>query len=554
MKYVFLYLSLLLLSCGTDDGQTITMTNLPNTSGLLGQRISLDIAEVNFDSNIQVFFGNEQTSFFIQESGVINILIPRSLDTAQKNIEVIDLNTNETIAVSNFSLLSPSISGYSTDQAIFGEPFEIFGENFDIDIDDIIVEINNESAQILESSYNSITVLLPSFIVESHLNIEVTAQRQIVVDDQLDLLEPILTIPDGTNVFYGEFAVQGIGLNPESLGSVFVDDVEARFYVANDFLVVDIPPGIYDDFTIQELRYEYAGFVTVLDAELSIVENAILVDQNPNVTEHSYVFDQDIYGLGNLNDFDDHLDPIYALFKFETDTEKWERIGDWEFEGIIEFTVFDNIDRIYLQKTPLGSDPVYEWSFIDLNSFEETLIETPVSSTLYNSNVFAFQDGLFVLGGFILTPDDTIDIQNFKLKLNRNTLEWEELPSNALEGFPLPEAQNGGNVFNPRHADGKLFLSQFDSFNPTIIVNADFSVETLNQQVSFIIDNYVIVKSGNILRNLQTGNQIDFNGTVPESIKYVGGEFYYISINEFNYFSNEYLTARFKPGIFNALF
>lgn len=553
MKELIVFFAFLtLISCGSDDEDGVLSFNLAPSSGLLGQSLIIPAQNLDFRDNIQVFFGTEEANFSIQETQ-LRVTIPRTLKEPSSELIIIDLNTNETIALSSFTLLTPAIDGYSVTDAAFGEVFTILGTNFDINSNGVEVLVNGQTAEIQETTYTNISILLPGFINSSELEVEVRAQRQTVIDTSLNLKAPELFSPNQTEVLYGDFVIEGIGLNPENLGNVYVDDVEARFNVYDNSLIVNIPPGIYNDFIIQEIRYEYAGFTSTLEVELIIIEDVIVVDQNPNVNGYKYVYENNIYGIGDLNGQDDNKDPRYGLYRFVMATEKWERVGGWEFEGGIKFNAFDNEDRIYLQKTPYGPTANYEWSYIDLNTFEEVFFETPISERFSDSNVFAFQSELYVLGGLIITPEGNVQVLNVKLKLDRDTLQWEELPSDAFKGIPLPNTQARGRVFDPRHANGKLYLSQFDSFAPTLIVNEDFSVSSFNQTV-FVINGDVLIANGDNLKNLDTGAQIPFKTNLEFDVKYLNDTFYYTSINDFNYFLNEPVTVKLNPILIDGIF
>src|SRR5690606_32395811 len=241
-------------------------------------------------NKLQVFFDLEQAYLTYFSPTEIRLRVPRSLKRYNPVLKVVNLETNENILNTTFTLKTPQINNYGASEITFDEKLIINGENFDVDKSFVEVFINNEKAQILNVNHNTIEILIPYKIFDANLEVKINAQLQSVISTTpLKIKTPIIeaNLTDIIDQYGTRLKVTGLNFNPENqYGEVYLNGVLSDYGSTNSLLDIYVPIGPFTEFKITNITYKTAGLTVSFDVNIDITRPGIMVDGFP-----------DIYGL-----------------------------------------------------------------------------------------------------------------------------------------------------------------------------------------------------------------------------------------------------------------
>jgi len=561
-KLVFFVLILMsLISCSKSDGEeeyvAPTIVNFSN-NGLLGQSVNIKLENFSIDK-LQVFFDLEKAQIEYLSDEEIKVVIPRTIKRSNPTLKIIDLVTNETILSEGFLLKTPNITHYSTDKASFDENFIIYGENFDVDKSSVLVTINGENAQIVNSEFDKIEVKIPNAVKKSDLEVNVKAQLQEVKSNlALTLRPPVISTIDNKDLWIGsQLTIDGENFNPDnSLGEAYINGVSCYFEYYNKKIFITVPPGPFRDFKITNVSYKTAGQLISYDCNINLLNEGILVDQIVGSHQQHSVFVRNnrayTFVYKNNNVYDYNYD--YSLLEFSPITEKWAELTGFHYKGQIVDAVFDGVNKVFLYKKDYNSG-VYTLSVLDLDTFSEKEIDFSFSNKIDNPRIFSFQGDLYFCNGSIYIHPNVSTLSE-RYKYSKLTNTWTLLDKSAFSELPIVNPGGSGNS-DYLHYKGKLFLSDYTN-NRTYKINSDLSVDTYTYSYSFMYNDILYgsrTNVFNVLYNLYSQKNITLQSNLFAPCFTLNNEIYFFAGIKSVYYQNATLTThRLRKEVLNVLF
>ncbi|WP_158626869.1 IPT/TIG domain-containing protein [Flavobacterium sp. GT3R68] len=556
----FLVLLSLFTSCTDDQYAVPTLVNFP-TTGLLGQQLMIEVQNVQ-PGRLQVFFDSEEAEVLYVSNDEIMVLIPRTITRNNPTLKVIDLNENKTILNTTFSLKTPVITSYNTDNVTFNETFIIYGVNFDILEDFVSVTVNDKNATIVNVAYDQIEVQIPSEITASQLQVKVTAQLQEVTSTvALQLKNPVITgVQNNVAWIRSELTVDGQNFNPNfEFGEVYINGTRCYYSSTNNQLSVTIPPGPYQDFKITNVTYKTGGLTYSYDCDIPIQNDAIMVDHIDNSRLDHTIFEHNgkaYQFVSESNILNPTAPKIYSLLEFSPITEKWTKLTSYNYTGFLADAVYDGSDTVYLYKYLSGSNS-YTLTKLNMNTFNEVGIPLPSSDRIYGPILFAYQDNLYLLSGLNNT-NGVVTVRDQKYKYSSSSNSWSQLSDTAFSDL-APVSAYGSGKCSYMFAGNNIYIS-YGLNNRTYKISSNLSVTDYQHIFSFEHANAIIGKQ---LNNTQYFFNIVTQASIPviqdnlfdygNSFFTLNNEIYYIKNSWTVYYQNTFYTQKLRKQIINGL-
>ncbi|MEW2922693.1 IPT/TIG domain-containing protein [Muricauda sp. ANG21] len=380
----------------SDEDPSPSFSSLPRA--LLGEEIEIDGQGFEL-GKLQIFFDNEESTINYVTDKKIKVRVPRTLERYNPTVRIVDLNTNKNILEETFFLKEPVITGFDKPEISFDEVLVIEGENFDSSENYVEVEVNGERAQVRNASYNQIEIIIPTNISKSELNVMVTAQLQEVGSNApLKLTEPEILAT--TDVFWtgSELVISGTNFNPDrNIGKIFVDGKETNISSASkEELRVYTPVGPYQDFVATNVVYEMGGYEVIFEKEYEILNNAIIVDDNPRVNmtfpavhngkAYAYFQDEEL-GFGYSNN----------LYEFSVESQQWDKIEGTELDGYLNNLTYNENGKMYVYLTDSENHRILV--SVELSNFSKEEIFLPFNDNRSGVLDFYFQGSYYMING-----------------------------------------------------------------------------------------------------------------------------------------------------------
>ncbi|GAA0728496.1 hypothetical protein GCM10009430_37720 [Aquimarina litoralis] len=329
-----------------------------------GENIILDSLKFYFD-DIPVF------EFYQPQEDSISLKIPRNLEKINSNF-LIYVKTGERdslIASKSFSLRPPKINGVNKSATTFGEAITAYGEDFDT-TEFTEIYVNDEKAEILSSSKDSIQFIIPNEILTNNLTLKVNAQLQEdILDNSLNLKEPeIIQIFDKVHIG-DRITIKGknFNLTPEYSKVILNNELEASIenIYNNDSLDIKIPLGPYKEFQINSVKYLTAGMETTYSKPIEIISDYILyAKNNPLYIRETFQHDGNIFSLGSDQNSSQNL----HLWKFDIENQMWSKYSDLNIPDTIYAANISSNGEMYIY-FPFEENN----NFLSINLFSEAI-------------------------------------------------------------------------------------------------------------------------------------------------------------------------------------
>ncbi|WP_140485915.1 IPT/TIG domain-containing protein [Flavobacterium sp. GSA192] len=560
--FFFLGLSFLMISCNNSDNDPDyvppTLKNFPE-SGLLGQPISIQIENMEI-GKIQVFFDLEEADVKYTADNEIMVIVPTSIKRYNPTLKIIDLNENKTILSSTFTLKKPVITKYSSDNISFNETLTIYGENFDTNRNLIKVLVNNEIAQIQNTDFNKVEIMIPTKLTTANLEIKVQSQLQEASSTlPLVLKNPIIKGTQLNQVWLQQTLDVNIeNVNPNSeFGEVFVNGIPCYFSAStNNIIGITIPPGPYKDFFVTNITYKTAGLTTSYDCNIKILNNFILVDHIDNAqTEFNiFIHNNKAYTFSYTIPGTDEFERYYTFLEFSPVTEKWKQISTFHYTGHIVNAVYDGNNTVYFYKLE-GNSQSYSLSKFNMDTNKETAIDLP-NNKIVAPLLFAFHDKLYLYSGLDRTSTSTT-VRNKKYEYSKLDNTWRELSSSVLSELPLTSEHAVTTPIDYVFIGEDIYISYGLNYS-TFKISPNLSVTKTPYALSFQYGNNIIVKSSyDYLYNTKTNKYVavDILNLTGYSNNFftLNNEVYYLRNSWSMYYQNTIYTQKISKQILNGL-
>lgn len=556
----FLLLFIVFNSCSDDtDYVPPTLDNFP-TTGLLGQSLLIPVQNIE-PNQIQVFFDLEEAQVNYISEDQIMVVVPRTITTNTPTLKVIDLNENKTILNTTFSLKTPVISSYSSDNVTFNETLTLFGENFDFLDDYVSVSVNNKNATILSVAYDKIEIQLPSEITASELQVKVNAQLQEVTSTvPLHLKSPIIDGIQNTVAWITtELIVNGQNFNPNyEFGEVYVNGIRCYFSASNTQLAITIPPGPYQEFKITNVTYKTGGLAFSYDCSIPIQNDAIMVDHIDNHRLEHTIFEHNgkAYQFAYETNNDLSAPRNYSLFEFSATTEKWTKLTTFNYSGFINDAVYDGNGSVYLYKYIPNSES-YTLTKLNMNNYSEVTLSLPSTERIISPILFAYQDNLYMLSGLNNT-NGAVTVRTQKYKYSSVTNTWLQLSNTAFSDLPLVSSSGSGKC-NYLFYGNSIYI-YYGLNNITYKISSNLAATMYVNTFSFEHSNAIIGKQAgggqyfiNIITQQSTPVANDNLFGYTNSFFTLNNEIYYIKNSWTVYYQDTFYTQKLRKQIINGI-
>ena len=151
------------------------------TSGAVGREVNISGTFLPGQS-YQVYFGNISTYGSSTSSTNLRANVPSGLDAGKVKISV-KIGSQTIYAADEFTVIGPSISGFSPTSGVPGTVITINGTGFNSYLYNNTVKFGTTTTSILSVTENSIRAVVPSNVTPGAMKITVVTNGQTVVSD-----------------------------------------------------------------------------------------------------------------------------------------------------------------------------------------------------------------------------------------------------------------------------------------------------------------------------------------------------------------------------------
>ena len=147
---------------------------------------------------------------------------------------------------------SPSaITSFSANNVLDGDIITIFGENFNW-FDANVVSFGDQPAEVLSSTYKSITVAVPPIPQAGHVEVRVDTYSSVATSDQLNVISPSITAFSPMQGSAGDvFLLNGRFSSTLSYNKVYFNGVSASIYSSETNKILGwVPAGVSGNVSI----------------------------------------------------------------------------------------------------------------------------------------------------------------------------------------------------------------------------------------------------------------------------------------------------------------
>ncbi len=406
------------------------------TQGLLGEDLLLTAN--NLVSNNLIFKFDEFTANAYQQSTDSVILrVPRNLDNIQSQISILT-PTDSLIQTSDFQLKAPHITGVEKPIVSFNEDVWIYGENFDNDFSYIQVNLNGISADIMETTRDSVQIRIPNSLTTQTIDVEIHAQLQQTSAQQLMTLRtPEIASTDQVVSVGGIMEIEGINFSGDSENGQFIinDEIIAHTEsIENNTLArIRVPYGPYEDFEIYKVTYEVAEMQASLNTNI-VIDSQYILHTKDNISPLANIrhYNDKSYTIASDGE-DENGTPLNFLYELDYTTRAWTKINSVSFSGYdFRETITDNgFLYVFLSNFSTGN----QFYKINLNAFNIEPIVPPSFNQYRVSPAFFFHDNQIIYGkgkeGYGITDPFYTDLYSYDI----TTDTWSALTTDNTEFY-----------------------------------------------------------------------------------------------------------------------
>tara|TARA_R110000744_G_scaffold74008_1_gene148019 strand:- start:5767 stop:7878 length:2112 start_codon:yes stop_codon:yes gene_type:complete len=246
---------------------------------------TLEIRGVNFSAlsnRIKVLFDEEQSVVLESSDTIIKCIVPESLKIFDPNVSVELFNKSTNF--DNFSLYRPAIESISNTLVSIGDTLTVYGKHFDFQNQRNSVIIEERQAEILFSSRDSITFVLPQPLSFSNNSFILNSQLQNVASEiSFTIKSPIINETPLSFRSFETIEIMGDEFSPNIEDNIVLfDGHEARILEATKTkLMVRVPIGPYDDKN-PILQIKVMDQVYQFEEDLEFIDTWLLYKELPD--------------------------------------------------------------------------------------------------------------------------------------------------------------------------------------------------------------------------------------------------------------------------------
>ncbi|MFS4455392.1 IPT/TIG domain-containing protein [Maribacter sp. 2304DJ31-5] len=266
---------------------------------------TLRIKGSNFSSisnKIKVLFDEEVGSVLESSDTLVKCIVPETLKRFNPKITLELYNKSDSFE--DFSLFTPIIENISQEMVSIGDTLTVYGKHFDFENNRNTIIIEEKQSEILFSSKDSITFVLPQSLSKSTNSLKLITQLQEVSSGvSFAINAPI--IEQAPSSFYANETIEIVGDEFSPIledNIVWFDDNRAEILAASkNKLTVKVPIGPYEDrnpmlrMELMDQEFQYSEELTLIDVWLFYKE----LDYNSyyqnfvNKDNIAYIFEED---------------------------------------------------------------------------------------------------------------------------------------------------------------------------------------------------------------------------------------------------------------------
>ncbi|GAB4518091.1 MAG: hypothetical protein Tsb004_28580 [Allomuricauda sp.] len=424
---------------------------------------TLKIKGSNFTSipgRIKVLFDEDVAVVLETTDSLVKCVVPKTLKRFNSKVTIELYGKSDSFE--DFSLFTPIINNISKQMVSIGDTLTIYGNHFDVENERNSITIEEKSAEILYSSRDSISFVLPKSLSKSINKIKLSTQLQ-EVSSGVSFTTRIPVIEQLPNSFYATQIIEIVGDEfspiPED-NIVWLDDNRAEVLTASkNKLTVKVPIGPYDGrnpvlrIELMDQEVQYSKILTLTDVWLFYKEldYSSYYQNFVNKDNVAYVFTEDDFNarfLVKLLDSDLNLlssfyvdyprtsikDEYYSILYNAESDRVFFYFADEEEQNFYEFlpntktfveranypdverrvsTVFNIGDLIYMglgRYPETNYYPDYEpfshfWSYNDNQDTWNQVASFPGSSNRLLTSTFVINGEAYVGNGAMTTGD-----------------------------------------------------------------------------------------------------------------------------------------------------
>ncbi|AKA35334.1 IPT/TIG domain-containing protein [Flagellimonas lutaonensis] len=357
---------------------------------------TLQINGSNFTSisnRIKVLFDEEIGTVLESTDTLIKCIVPTSLKRFNPKV-VVDLYQKQG-AYEEFTLFKPIIENISETSVSIGDTLTVYGQHFDFENDRNAIIVDEKQAEVLFSSRDSITFVLPKSLSFSTNSFVLNSQLQDVGSGlSFTVKSPIITELPRSFRSYETIEIIGDEFSPIAEDNIVLfDDHQATVFEATKTrLKVRVPIGPYDDRN-PILQIKLMDHIYQFEDNLEFVDTWLLYKElSENYFQHfisndiAYVFiEDDVNSRFFVQRFDSDLN---LLSTFYVDYPRTS-IRDEYFRILYN----EMTNRVFFYFIEDDEPNFYEFSLTSLE-FE---VRTKYPDNQSNGNaIFSIQDKLYM--------------------------------------------------------------------------------------------------------------------------------------------------------------
>ena len=287
---------------------------------------TLEIKGSNFTSvpnRTKVLFDEELSVVLESSDSIIRCIVPETLKRFDPNISV-EL-FNKSADFEDFSLFRPIVENITETSVSIGDTLTVYGQHFDFVNQRNSVVIEEKQAEILFSSRDSITFVLPQPLSFSNNSFRLTSQLQDAESElSFSIRSPVITDIPMSFRSYETIEIMGDEFSPILEDNIVLfDGHEARVLEASKTkLKVRIPIGPYDDKN-PVLQIKIMDHVYQFEDNLEFVDTWLMYKELPegyfshfiDNNDIAYIFaEDDVNARFIVKTVDSDLNPVSSFY------------------------------------------------------------------------------------------------------------------------------------------------------------------------------------------------------------------------------------------------
>lgn len=233
-------------------------------------------------NNIKVKFDQANAAIVTSNDSIIKAIVPSNIEKYDPVVKVGVYG--KVVDYNDFSLLPPKINSLSSNSVSLGDTLTIYGDNFDFDSQRNRILISGKESQILNSTRNSISFIMPSGFSTSIHEITLFSQLQeTTYSEKITIKKPVMEFVPASFQAYEVIEITGDDFSTVAAENlVYFGENKAEVLQASKTkLEVRVPIGPYEN-NQPPLRIELLDYNVLYEGDFKLNDIWLMKSRSPH--------------------------------------------------------------------------------------------------------------------------------------------------------------------------------------------------------------------------------------------------------------------------------